>query len=167
MCCPPFMAIATARRSEIFKSSKFKLCISERKKVRERNPSHCVFRANQLKKIGACFLRSAFVSLLACGALVSLRSVFFFVRCCVDLGLPREHLNRFDPDEPPRSYLQSREESMLDGENSELRGASPGTMLGRHLGRLNFPSHHQKGYVLACLRACEHVAEDATVVVAF
>ncbi|CAN0509403.1 unnamed protein product, partial [Ectocarpus sp. 12 AP-2014] len=23
--------------------------------------------------------------------------------------------------------------------------ASPGTMLGRHLGRLNFPSHHQKG----------------------
>eukprot|EP00752_Nemacystus_decipiens_P009511 g8502.t1 len=54
-------------------------------------------------------------------------------------------VSRFDPDEPPRSYLQSREESMLDGENSELRGASPGTMLGRHLGRLNFPSHHQKG----------------------
>lgn len=32
---------------------------------------------------------------------------------------------------------------MLDGENSVA--ASPGTMLGRHLGRLNFPSHHQKG----------------------
>lgn len=54
--------------------------------------------------------------------------------------------NRFDPDEPPRSYLQSREESML-GEGSVA--ASPGTMLGRHLGRLNFPSHHQKGYVHA------------------
>ncbi|CAM9415618.1 unnamed protein product [Ectocarpus sp. 4 AP-2014] len=51
-------------------------------------------------------------------------------------------VSRFDPDEPPRSYLQSREESML-GEGSVA--ASPGTMLGRHLGRLNFPSHHQKG----------------------
>lgn len=54
------------------------------------------------------------------------------------------HCCRFDPDEPPRSYLQSREESMLDGENSVT--ASPGTMLGRYLGRLDFPSHHQKGW---------------------
>lgn len=47
-------------------------------------------------------------------------------------------VSRFDPDEPPRSYLQSREESMLN--DSESIAASPGTMLGRHLGRLNLPA---------------------------
>lgn len=46
--------------------------------------------------------------------------------------------NRFDPDEPPRSYLQSREESMHN--ENESVAASPGTMLGRHLGRLNIPA---------------------------
>lgn len=61
------------------------------------------------------------------------------VVCCL--------VGRFDPDEPPRSYLQSREESMVN-ENEGSTAASPGTMLGRHLGRLNFPAHKRSEHRL-------------------
>lgn len=63
---------------------------------------------------------------------------FLFFGVCWSLAV----LERFDPDEPPRSYLQSREESMQN-ENEGSIAASPGTMLGRHLGRLNFPGHRR------------------------